>query len=106
MDSARKGKGGDGLADESGHPMWRAHAAFPRAGRTRFGREKKSMKRTKIDTGVDLRFVCIDCSGVAVKTAHVMEKKQEVFFSIRRLLLSPRARVVEGKGKGELNGIN
>ena len=41
---------------------------------------KKSMKRTKIDTRVDLRFVCIDCSGGAVKAAHVMEKKQEVFF--------------------------
>ena len=52
---------------------------------------KKSMKRTKIDTRVDLRFVCIDCSGGAVKAAHVMEKKQEVFFclTMKKLQIIP-----------------
>ena len=44
---------------------------------------QKTHERTKIDTGADLRFVCDDCIGNAVKTAHDTEKKQEGFFGLR-----------------------
>ena len=42
---------------------------------------EKKHERTKIDTGADLWFVCDDCIGNAVKTAHDMEKKQGVFIN-------------------------
>jgi hypothetical protein len=71
---------------------WRGggYTPVPHAGRTRFWGVKKSTRRTKVDTMVDLRFVCVDCNGDAVKQARSWEKSRRWGGAFGRCCSDPR----------------